>query len=241
MKQEFVVFGLDTTSTCLSRRHCSWNDVLDEMLKPRPGQYINNQRHCSDCYLDHQQIEPTNSGTLTITKTIRIQQLNDSVTLSLDRNSWMYRDLPLVILPILNLIPYCEPSLLDKLSVEGKPKCFKNLSDSLSNTIPVVIIKMIVDYTFQPAQYSLQSILVKDDESGCSSTIVRKYNNNKDQWFFTSDIFDQHCRRSRRRQPSFVSTCHEDIFVTDVTSVPRKSKFQSPLTHATVLRYELTF
>jgi hypothetical protein len=145
-----------------------------------------------------------------------------------------------VILPRLDLIPYCEPLLIQDLVIEGGLKDVPILTDILlfnsTVNVPSVLITIIPEYVVTPAQYSLYAIIVNDPKTGDNDgdeadyVIIKKHNaiSNEDEWWLISGINESD---SLRVNP-------EDIFTNDVVNMPI-GDYPSPLPRAIMLRYEL--
>jgi hypothetical protein len=216
----------------------SWNIALSHMFQPLRHYLFWGAVGCSLCGLSTENKISSQFR--------RIHQINESLTLTLPRGHHDLTTTPLVILPILDLIPYCEPALVQDLIIKRRMRYASLLDETLSttlsinnnnnnnnnNNIPSVLIEIILEYIVAPAQYSLDAIDIQHESNGSKSIIIKKSKTltDEDDWWFISGITDVDPIRIKS----------EDIFTTDhSTTIVSSSDCPLPLTHAVALRYQL--
>jgi hypothetical protein len=222
----------------------SWNDLLSSLVF-KEMLMMPKRRNCSSC--------PKGSSPKKVGVTKRtIGEISESIVLTLDRNSHAMKNMPLMISPTLDLSVYCESTLLETLTIQGIEKYRITLIPSLTTSsisMTLVLIQLISEYSFVPALYSLQSVIVCTPESIKSMIAKIPMNNNnnnnnnrisnrnvneevkeKEEWIYIPND----CNTI----DSYVPVRSQDIFVTDSLDKPNTT-YPLPLTHATALRYEL--
>jgi hypothetical protein len=221
----------DVMSRVSLDKNASWEKGLSVMFRSNQTFASTTRFYCSTC---------TTSENKSLSQKKEITKSSDSIVLTLDRchnelhSGNNVQNIPIVIPPILNMIPYCEPRVLEAFIVKARPTYMASLTTSFSDSFPYVMIEMIFEYSVTPAQYSLESVVVQHDDTS-KSVIMKKRNRNPmisvDEWWYISGISNI--------DPIHVKSAY--IFTNDPTTtiVSLSDCCPLPLTHAVALRYQL--